>query len=243
MKHVVLLSGWGMGPAVFGALGAQLEASYTVGRLDLPGYGDAPDCEPYTLERVAGAIAERAPAACSVLGWSLGAQVALAWAHACPQQVERLALIGATPAFVAREGWAPGVERAVFEAFAAALEGDCSATLAKFVLLQAQGDAAAKRVGAALRKALAARPLPSHDVLERGLNLLRENDLRERLPVTRQPVLLVHGEHDRLAPLLAARSLAKALPDARLEVIEGASHAPFVSAPQRVGRLVERFFA
>lgn len=242
MKTVALLHGWGLGAAVFDALAARLAPHYAVRAFGLPGYDGTPACEPYTLDRLAQACAARAPAECLVVGWSLGAQVALAWAQAAPRQVERLALIGATPCFVQREGWTHGVESAVFRGFAEALSRDRAGTLARFISLQAQGDAALRRVSTDLRKALSARAAPEIEVLERGLQLLEHNDLRERLCAIAQRALVVHGGEDRLAPLAAARALAQALPLARLAVIEGAAHAPFISDAGRVSRLLEAFF-
>ena len=242
MKTVALLHGWGISSAVFDALASCLTPHYAVRALDLPGYNGTPMCEPYALDGLAAGVAARAPAECLVVGWSLGAQVALAWARAFPRQVAQLALIGATPCFVQREDWKPGVDSAVFQSFAEALTHDRSGTLDRFISLQAHGDEAASRVSVALRQALAARPVPPLDVLERGLQLLRGNDLRELLATIDQHVLVVHGEHDQLAPLAAARALAQTLPEARLAVVEGAAHAPFVSDPGRVSRLLREFF-
>ena len=45
------------------------------------------------------------------------------------------------------------------------------------------------------------------------------------------PALVIHGGRDRLAPVGAARFLAEHLPRARLEIVAGAGHAPFLSHP------------
>jgi pimeloyl-[acyl-carrier protein] methyl ester esterase len=47
----------------------------------------------------------------------------------------------------------------------------------------------------------------------------------------RQPTLLIHGNRDTLAPAEASKWMAAHLPHARLRLIEGASHAPFLSHP------------
>jgi pimeloyl-ACP methyl ester carboxylesterase len=56
------------------------------------------------------------------------------------------------------------------------------------------------------------------------------------------PVLLVHGEHDPLVPLQAARQAQARLPDARLEVIPGCGHWPQRERPDLVNPLLVDFF-
>ncbi len=53
----------------------------------------------------------------------------------------------------------------------------------------------------------------------------------EAVPV---PTLVVHGSHDRIAPLAGARELADRIPGARLVVLDGAGHVPIVSRPDEV---------
>ena len=63
-----------------------------------------------------------------------------------------------------------------------------------------------------------------------------------RLSELRLPVLLVHGEHDPLVPLQAARQAQARLPDARLEVIPGCGHWPQRERPDLVNPLLVEFF-
>lgn len=238
-----MLHGWGMAGSVFGELSERLASRFQVSAHYLPGYGTSPPCEPYTLENVAAGVASRAPAHCFVVGWSLGAQVALEWARAKPEQVGRLALMGGTPCFVQRADWTCAMEPEVFDAFAGGLARDPDATLARFVALQARDDADAKRVTRALRAALRTRATPRLEVLREGLRLLRENDLRPLLPGVRQPALVVHGERDRLVPGAAGKYLARALGNGTLATVAGAAHAPFVSNAAGVADTLAEFFA
>ena len=50
----------------------------------------------------------------------------------------------------------------------------------------------------------------------------------------RVPVTLLHGDDDRTVPLSAAEALARALPQATLEVVPGTGHALLLQAPERV---------
>jgi pimeloyl-[acyl-carrier protein] methyl ester esterase len=243
MKALVLLHGWGMNASVFEALSALLVSRYRVYTPDLPGHGGRAACEPYTLETLAGDIAADAPESCCVAGWSLGALVALAWARARPTQVERLALLGATPCFSRRDDWTPAVAPAVMQTFAASLADDAQGTLVRFIALQAQGDSKAKHVRARLSASLTARPAPPVDVLQHGLHILDTADLRAALGAIAQPALVVHGERDQLVPLAAAEYLARALGRGKLRVVAAASHAPFVSDPDAVSALIAEHFS
>lgn len=54
------------------------------------------------------------------------------------------------------------------------------------------------------------------------------------------PVTVVWGRHDRVLPLRIGEQLAADIPGARLEVIDGAGHAPMVERPQEFARAVRR---
>lgn len=243
MSHVpiVMLHGWGMRPAALDTLAAILSPRYSVRALPLPGYDGAPLVSPYDVDSLVADIAERAPAKCSVAGWSLGAQIALAWARARPDQVERLVLLSATPCFVQREDWPSAMPVPVFDAFSDSVRGDAKAALRRFVLLQVQDDAHAPRVARALRAVLAGGPTPDAYALEGGLRILRESDMRGALGVIETRTLVLHGERDRLALPEVAEYLANALPQATLALVPGAAHAPFVSDPQAVARRMLEF--
>ena len=241
MKALVLLHGWGMNPAAFDALHARLVPRYHVHVLPLSGYAGAPRCDPYALPGIVDAVAAASPGRCAVVGWSLGGQVALAWARAKPTQVERMVLIGTTPCFVQRGDWACALAAEVFDAFAAGLHQDCNTTLRRFISLQSQGDARAKYVAQQLRSSLERCPEPSAETLHESLNVLRATDLRSDLAAIEREALVMHGERDMLVPVEAAHYLNRALPRSRLVLLRGAAHAPFVSEPDQVGNLVQEF--
>lgn len=58
------------------------------------------------------------------------------------------------------------------------------------------------------------------------------------------PVLLIQGSEDKVNPLEKnAAILLKALPQGRLEVLEGYGHLPEVEAPDLVNRMLRQFFS
>jgi pimeloyl-[acyl-carrier protein] methyl ester esterase len=174
---VVLLHGWGMHGGVWADLVTRLGGSVGALAPDLPGHGHSPMVEPYDIDVLVDQIAGAAPARCTVAGWSLGGQLALAWARRHPQQVERLVLIGTTPCFVSAPDWPHGVAEEVFAQFATDLTADAARTLRRFLLLETRGDAQARAVARQLDDALAARPLPGREVLAQTLLWLQSTDI------------------------------------------------------------------
>ncbi len=58
------------------------------------------------------------------------------------------------------------------------------------------------------------------------------------------PVLMISGSEDRVNPIdKNAAILAKAMPKARLEIIEGIGHLPEVEAPDKINAMLRAFFA
>lgn len=237
MIPLVLLHGWGSNAAVFDGLRQTLGDAFEVTAPDLFARADGP----WDLDTLIASLALRAPERCTVLGWSLGAQIALRWSELRPEQVTRLVLVAPNPSFVQRESWPCAMSLSTFDAFARAVADDVDATLSRFCSLQAQGDLRSRTVLRTLRDALAARRPAEAARLAWGLSLLREHDLREAVARVSQPTLIVHGARDALVPLAAAEWTAAAMPEARLSVLGGAGHVPFVSAPSTVAALVGAF--
>jgi proline iminopeptidase len=69
---------------------------------------------------------------------------------------------------------------------------------------------------------------------------LGDFDLLQRVEQIECPVLILHGRHDPI-PLEASEALARALPDARLVVLEHSGHVPYVEEPDALFSAIERF--
>ena len=63
----------------------------------------------------------------------------------------------------------------------------------------------------------------------------------DRLPGLAIRTLLVHGDLDRLVPIENSRRMAAVLPNARLEVLAGASHIFMTDQPERTRAVLESF--
>ncbi len=72
---------------------------------------------------------------------------------------------------------------------------------------------------------------------------MADPSLRERLGGVRVPTLVVWGAADRMIPPAHGRAYARAIPGARLHVIDGAGHLPQLEAPDELLELVRAFTA
>ncbi len=69
---------------------------------------------------------------------------------------------------------------------------------------------------------------------------LLDYDRRDRLDEIDVPVLIISGEFDEARPV-TMREFADVMPDARVEVVEGAGHASLAERPDVVARMVTTF--
>jgi len=229
---LVLLHGWGMNAAVWQPLLPGLQERFRVTRIELPGHGGSAMIEG-GLEDWARACLAVAPVRATWVGWSLGGLLALQAALLAPAQVERLCLVTATPSFVQHADWPLAMPAATFDQFAGALLDDPGATLKRFLGLQVRGADDARTTLRTLSDALAQRPDPQPRGLELGLQLLQEGDLRARLGQLQTASHWLFGERDTLVPAGLANTIQESLPLARVQIVQGAGHAPFLSHPQQ----------
>jgi pimeloyl-[acyl-carrier protein] methyl ester esterase len=238
---LALLHGWGMNGRVFDTLATRLATEFEVRAFNLPGHGGRDALAVNTLQAWADDLAQQLPGGATLLGWSLGGQVAMRVALDHPHKIARLILLASTPRFVATEGWPRGMASADLEAFGAALLAEPEATLLRFLSLQTRGMAGQKALLQQLRQTLLAAPMASAEALAGGLAILRDTDLREELPRLTQPTLVLHGALDTLTPVAAGAWLAETLPAAQHLEFERAAHAPHLSHGEEVAAAIGRF--
>ena len=238
---LVLLHGWAMHGGVFAPLVERLRAQRTLYVVDLPGHGHSRDSGvPLELDACAEAVRAAVPAA-PWCGWSLGGAVALRAAARWPDAVPALAMVCATPRFVADDDWPWGMPADTFASFEAGLRADWSGTVDRFLALEAFGLEDARERVRELRALALERGAPSPRVLAEGLRLLETADLRPQLPALAVPSLWLAGRRDRVIAPAALQAAAQRAPRARCEVIDRAGHAPFLTHPQQVAEALSAF--
>jgi pimeloyl-[acyl-carrier protein] methyl ester esterase len=241
---LVLVHGWGMNAAVWEGMPREITGAYRLTRIELPGHGASP-FGPEHADRLgwARACLELAPPRAAWLGWSLGGLIALQAALLAPQRISALVLLTATPRFVRAPDWPAAMDPQVLAQFHDALVAEPKLALDRFLHLQVRGSEAARETLRLLRAELDQRPAPRPEALGLGLDLLRDGDLRDAIPELACPSLWVFGERDTLVPAAASAGVSVLRPDAKVRVIAGAAHAPFLSHPEQTAAAIGPFLA
>ena len=176
---LVLLHGWGLDSRVWDALLPHLieqAPQLPLLAVDLPGYrGTSYAAE--DAQAVARALAEQLPAGCTLAGWSLGGMLAQLAALQAQSAMARLVLIGTTPSFIQREGFAAAQPPALLTAFAAGVRALPASVVSRFAALSNQGDSCARSINRQLQ-ALTQEPVPEQAALLAGLDWLQTLETR-----------------------------------------------------------------
>jgi 2-succinyl-6-hydroxy-2,4-cyclohexadiene-1-carboxylate synthase len=234
-RALLLLHGFTHTGASWEPVVAALGERYRALTPDIRGHGARSDSQPVTLKAVIDDLAQLSPARCVLAGYSMGGRLALHFAQAHPDGVERLVLIGASPGIADEhereqrrrddERLAAEIERLSIEDFAGRWAGNpVLAGLAEGVAARAHAD----------------RLRSTPEGLARGLRGLGTGALPSlwaRLHELEMPVSLVVGERDRKFRQIATRMWA-AIPGAELVIIEGAGHAVHLEAPERLAEVI-----
>jgi pimeloyl-ACP methyl ester carboxylesterase len=231
------------------AVAAGLSDRFRVLALDLPGFGESEKPTPnrfgYDFDRFAEALVDVAgaldAAPLSVCGHGLGAAIAIALAERHPTMVERLVLVappiyGGQPVSMSRAFALPVVGPSAFKQ----LYGRRALAWHFGRDVFSVGKPSKER----MERLFEAFNAPAaREAAVATLEALRDTRAVEaRLARVSSPTLVVWGRRDALAPPGVARKLAKALPDARLELLE-CGHSPAEELPDRFAELVLEFLS
>ncbi|HVL97535.1 MAG TPA: alpha/beta fold hydrolase [Solirubrobacteraceae bacterium] len=248
---LLLLHGWGDSADTWRPL---LDRLARAGRralaVDLPGFGEATPLGPGAmlpqLDAFAGALVAQLDEPAVIAGNSLGGVVALRLAERADLPLE--GVIPIAPAGLDMPRWFDLVERDPLVRTLLALP----VPYPRPVLQRAVGEVYRRLAFA--RPALAdpqvvamfaRRHAGRGDVarlLASGRRLLPELHAGAfEFDRVCRPVLLVWGTRDRMVSHSGARRLQAALPDARVELLEGCGHCPQLEAPDRLADLVLAF--
>ncbi|WP_342323242.1 pimeloyl-ACP methyl ester esterase BioH [Kosakonia sp. BYX6] len=229
-SHLVLLHGWGLNAQVWDCIIAELSTQFTLHLVDLPGYGRSTGFGALSLQQMADIVLAQAPKQAIWLGWSLGGLVASQIALQAPGRVNALVTVASSPCFSAQDDWA-GIKPDVLAGFQQQLNEDFQRTVERFLALQTLGTETARQDARQLKNAVLSLDMPSTEVLNSGLEILKTVDLREELGALAVPFLRLYGRLDGLVPRKIVPLLDEKWPGSESVVFPKAAHAPFISHP------------
>jgi pimeloyl-[acyl-carrier protein] methyl ester esterase len=247
---ILLVHGWGVSGALFGAQLDALSADFRVVAPDLPGHGASAPFPPgagfhWLADRLAALIAELGLRDLCLVGWSLGAMVAwdlLSRHPAAP--VRGLVTIDMVPRLLNDPDWQFGLRTGrdyhVFDRQIELMRTDWPACTDLFVpRIFAPGNSAWRRRAISRVKAIALDSDPPS--MAALWQLMAAQDFRAGLAGMHVPALVIAGARSRLYREAAARWIAAQLPDARLRLFDGSGHAPHLEQPEEFNRALADF--
>ena len=175
-----------------------------------------------------------------VVGISMGGMVAQELALTRPERVRTLTLGCTFPGGPEAQMTDMAIVGMLAEAL---LSGDGDRALRAGYDVMIAPEYAADPANYALYAEVASRypaPIP---VLVAQLQAIGGHDVSARLAGIRAPTLVVHGTADRLLDAVNGELLARLIPGARLQLLEGAGHMFFWEQPERSARLVREHAA
>jgi pimeloyl-ACP methyl ester carboxylesterase len=158
-------------------------------------------------------------ARCSLVGHSMGGQIAIHFAVRAPGRLDKLVLVSAA-----------GIPRAFSIS-------EATRFLAEVVPPRAWGSP--RFLPTIALDALRAGPL----TILRAAQYLIADDVRPLLPLIRTPTLLIWGERDPLTPLEHAHEMRRLIPGARLITLPKAAHVPMADRPAEFNAALSEFLA
>ena len=240
---LVLLHGVGANSMHWRFQLAGLSDRYRVIAWNAPGYvltdalrADTPTCRDYA-DAVADFLAALGIGRTAILANSFGARVAQCFGAHYPDRIVRMVLTGA--GIGQRD--LPDADRQKAIAARQAQIGAGGYGFGARVAALLSTKASPETIALVQDVLRATNPVGFMQAVRFGLSNTYLPDFADRLTM---PVLLIQGAEDRVNPTEHnAAILAKALPNARLIVLDGAGHLPEVELPGRVNELTAAFLA
>ncbi|MCX8001195.1 MAG: alpha/beta hydrolase [Anoxybacillus mongoliensis] len=162
-----------------------------------------------------------------VIGWSLGSLVALQLGM--HPYVTHLVCIGGTSRFTTSENYDAGWHARVVERMKVQLVRQPDKTIQSFIeMLWGEEEA---------------QPFPyMHNRIPDlllGLDYLLTTDVRDKLQQMDVPLLLIHGEQDRICPPQAAQYIYERTRNCTLTLLRNVGHAPHVTQPYACAHVIQ----
>lgn len=223
--HVILVPGYLLDRRLWTSVIRRIEPIASVSIPDLACFD--------SVDAMAGHVLEQAPSRFVLIGLSMGGYVSLTMMRKAPERIRALGLLNTQagtdkPATLERRE----TLRALIQA---GRLGDAKASLRPLMLSPdrlAPGQAARTTLDAMYDDCDAEVFLGQQN----ALNTRRDN--HDVLPTIQCPTLLIGARHDLLTPPAIQQTMAEAIPNARLVILENSGHLSSLEKPEAVAETI-----
>jgi pimeloyl-ACP methyl ester carboxylesterase len=186
-----------------------------------------------SMTALAARLLADAPPRFALAGLSMGGIVAMEVARQAPERVERIALLDTNPLSEAE-----AVKAVRRERMARVEAGHLPEIVREEMKPLYLAEVRQPILDLCYDMALALGP---EVFLRQSRALMERPDQTATLRALTIPALILHGAEDRLVPLERARLMAELMPQARLDLIEGAGHLPTLERPDATTAALTRW--
>jgi pimeloyl-[acyl-carrier protein] methyl ester esterase len=244
---LLFVHGWSFSSQVWSLQKSYLSSRYRCITLDLRGHGlSMPSRSGYSLDVLSSDVIELFERLCltnaTLVGWSLGVLVALAAYPSLRENLSAMVFVSGTSKYCASEDYQWGLPPKEPKSLSLLLKRNSGKAMDGFRRRMFTGAEASERGFEAFEKdILPLVPHPAPEIMIQSLETLVKADVRPLLATIQAPVLIVHGDSDRICPVEASQYMTGQIAGAILSIQPGAGHAPIFSRPNEFNTTVETF--
>ncbi len=244
---VLLLHGWCMSSAVWKYQFEERAPSVRLLAPDLRGHGRSRevsgglDFNSFTLDLVD--FCEALDLTKVVLvGWSMGAQIALQASAELSGRLSGMVLVAATPRFTASDDFPYGLSDNEARGMRLKVQRNRDRALEGFYTrLFVDGELERHAAATEIRQILSAIVTPDTEAVLDALDALAGTDMRPLLGTIATPTLIVNGAQDRICLPQASSYLKQQIPNAVQVIFPECGHAPFLTHAQQFNAEIMKF--
>ena len=244
---VVLLHGWCMSSAVWQYQFEGLAGSCQLLAPDLRGHGrsrvvtGAIDLAGFT-DDLTDLLQQLKLSQAVLIGWSMGAQIALQAYTELSDRLAGMVLVSATPCFTASAEFRYGLADKEVNGMRLKVQRNSQRALDGFhSRIFAEGEIKKHPQSSEISRLLASVPTPDTRVILESLDSLARADMRHLLHRITIPIFIINGSDDRVCLPQASDYLKEHISGSEQFVFHGCGHAPFLTQSGTFNGEVERF--
>lgn len=244
-QKLLFLHGWGVDRRIWRQQYKYFKDNYQVMILDLPGHGNS-SFEMTSLTEMAHDIREVLVHAgfsqFTSIGSSLGGLVSLKMYELFPNTFVRMVFVGSMPKFAKSEGYPYGLDVEKIRKLNNQVETHYPSIIEVFFRsLFTKEEKQSRRFKWLQKFRHEDHHHPQQPALEKYLDLLEQEDLRDVLKTVEVPMQFINGKGDEICTPKSVEYIKSLVPQGRFDDFEKCGHFPFLTQPSEFNEILLNF--